>query len=303
MNKSQLQLGWNKQHREVWIGNLLVGAVNSINLADMLTKLFRALPEFQQKYHALSGENQSAVREVKMQQGASFAFVEFWSEELAATAMEFNGADFMGRPLKTGKPSNSAGIPEGTYPLDVSPLREAGILPAVAVPVHQPGVGGVPSRQKARELYFGNLPQGQLTSEAMKALVTPASELLPQYNPALGPAVISVHMNAEGMYCFVEFQSEELATAAMPIFDKMDVIGRSINVNRPTGYTAPGMPGMIMPPQPAAPPAIQTGAFSETQQALIAAAMANQQKQNNAGASPPPPMGEPSNGSANGISV
>ena len=48
--------------------------------------------------------------------------------------------------------------------------------------------------RRQRELYFGNLPQGQLTAESIKQLLTPACELLPDYMKDAGPPIINVNM-------------------------------------------------------------------------------------------------------------
>ena len=52
-------------------------------------------------------------------------FVEFRTEELAATACAFTGIPLLGRPIKTGRPSGTEGIMP--QPLDVLPLKDAGM--------------------------------------------------------------------------------------------------------------------------------------------------------------------------------
>merc|ERR1719199_1493677 len=80
----------NKRCREVWVGNLLQGAVAPQHLKDFFTQMFNALPEYQEKYAELVKEGKSPVRDIQMTNNAAYGFVEFWTEELAATAVEFN---------------------------------------------------------------------------------------------------------------------------------------------------------------------------------------------------------------------
>ena len=215
------QIKGNKRCREVWVGNLLQGAVSPQHLKDFFTQMFNALPEFQEKYSQLIKEGKSAVRDIQMANDGPFGFVEFWTEELAGTAIEFNGVEFMGRPMKTGRPSGFVAMTKLAPPLDCEPLRAAGLLPkelAVLGDMQATadklgltgGINGQSSIMTAngvqqtlsnnlvirrqRELYFGNLPQGQLTAESIKQLLTPACELLPDYIKDAGPPIINVNM-------------------------------------------------------------------------------------------------------------
>jgi hypothetical protein len=237
-----------KQACQVWIGNLLQGTITADMLREFLKKMFMAIPEFEERYKGLYDADSGPIKEVKMTEGNSFAFVEFHSEELAVTCREFNGADFMGRPLKTGTPSHAQNIDlENITPLDVTPLREAGLLPSQHIEQNSNRPQQGTEKSKAFELYFGNLPKGQLDVEGMKALVRPASQMLPAYDASLGDPVTSAYMNADGTFCFIQFQSEALATQAMPIFDQMDLMGRVVKVKRPTGYQGPEAATPVMP--------------------------------------------------------
>jgi len=267
----------NKRCREVWVGNLLQGAVSPQHLKDFFTQMFNALPEFQEKYAQLIKEGKSAVRDIQMANDgpyhATFGFVEFWTEELAGTALEFNGVEFMGRPMKTGRPSGFVAMGKLADPLDVDPLRKAGLLPqqaqksigyqphagnagaeAAALAMNPVGGGMMPAGglsnnlilRRQRELYFGNLPQGQLTAESIKQLLTPACELLPDFEKDGGPPIVNVNMQnpEQAKFCFVEFQNDKLASSAIPIFNGMEIFGRKMVVARPTGYVDPEMPSV-----------------------------------------------------------
>lgn len=93
--------------------------------------------------------------------------------------------------------------------------------------------------KKARELYVGNLTTGLCDKEKLINLFKPACIMLPEYVESMGPAILSVDVRGGGTFAFVEFQNERMATAALGIFDKMEVCGRCINVGRPNGYNGP----------------------------------------------------------------
>lgn len=232
----------NKRAREVWVGNLLQGAVAPQHLKEFFTQMFNALPEYQEKYQELINDGKSCVRDIQMVNNAAYAFVEFWTEELAATAIGFNQVEFMGRPMKVGRPTGFKLQGPEPNPLNLNPLRNASLLPGQVNLVEDPQ-----QNKKQRELYFGNLPVGQLNGEAIRQLVTPALQLLPEYNPELGGPVVSVYVADNGMFAFVEFQNERLATAAMPIFNGMEIFGRKMAVGRPTGYMENGQPVVLDP--------------------------------------------------------
>ena len=126
------------------------------------------------------------MREVRLAQGGTYCFIELWSDELASTALLLTGMDFLGRPMRIGRPSGFSATATAAPPLDVSPLKPMMPPPqmlagAGAGPQHggsgantmmmspqQGGGGGLsmlshpartdPSTKKNRELYVGNLP-------------------------------------------------------------------------------------------------------------------------------------------------
>jgi hypothetical protein len=268
----------NRRARELYVGGLITGQANRANIKDFFKELLEKLPDFKSKY-AGHPQYAGAVKEITISDG-SFAFVEFWTEELAASVIEFDGVVFQGRSLKIGRPAKF--IPSGPLagPMDVQPLRDEGLIPSErSQHANMPGYGGkntpltrslqenerqqsrefgdesgsgsnrrrpqgrTPKLQgqallekKARELYVGNLTATLCNDQALRDLFTPACEMLPEFNAAAGPAVLSVDVRGGGTFAFVEFQNEALATNALNIFDKMEVGGRQINVGRPSGY-------------------------------------------------------------------
>lgn len=52
--------------------------------------------------------------------------------------------------------------------------------------------------------------------------------------------IFVVNKTAEqAKFCFVELQNDKLASAAIPIFNGMEIFGRKMVVARPTGYIDP----------------------------------------------------------------
>eukprot|EP00931_Biecheleriopsis_adriatica_P121358 TRINITY_DN96441_c0_g1_i1.p1 TRINITY_DN96441_c0_g1~~TRINITY_DN96441_c0_g1_i1.p1 ORF type:complete len:319 (+),score=69.09 TRINITY_DN96441_c0_g1_i1:27-959(+) len=222
---------WPKKRRECYFGNLAVGQVDETVLRQTLNRLFKSLPSFLETYPDV----RDVVRAIYFpEQGQGmFAFVEFFDEVLAATAVQLTGFELCGRELKVGRPTKvPPGMPQPS-PLDVKPLRDAGHLPEEAE-----GVGKVSSiTNHMREVYFGNLSSGEVDEELMLELVTPACLELPEYDASLGPPVTKVNIAANGKYGFLQFQNAEMATRVIAIFDDTELLGRNLFVSRPRKYS------------------------------------------------------------------
>lgn len=96
----------NKKQREVYIGNLVMGAVNDV----MLRELFNAaLAQF-----VPDPVTNPPVVSVTMDGTARFGFVELRTEELAGEAMKLDKVELCGRPLNVGRPKGYIEPPPGT---------------------------------------------------------------------------------------------------------------------------------------------------------------------------------------------
>ncbi|EER16214.1 conserved hypothetical protein [Perkinsus marinus ATCC 50983] len=232
--------GANKKAKELYVGNLAQGQANQANIRAFFNNALSALPEYQQKYAALLPTG--AVREVRMSAEGMYAFVEFASEEIAVTCLELDKAEFLGRPMKIGRPTGLILPGPAPPPMDVSVLRNQGFLPTKAMPTN-------PSQnRKQRELYVGNLAIGVVTPQVLHELFEPACKVLPDYDPALGPPVLQAEIRGDGRFAFVEFQNDRLATAALSIFNGMEVLGRRLIVSRPQGFVEGGSPAGLPAP-------------------------------------------------------
>jgi len=233
-----------KKSREIFVGSLLQHQVTQMHLRQFFKELFEKVPEFADKYpHLLAA---GPVIEVQIGSDGKFAFVEFATEELAVTALEFDRCELLGRPIKTGRSNNYVPMGPQPLPLDVSMLRAAGFINPVAKSTQARIVNPLEGR-KQRELFVGQLPPN-IGGETISELFTPACQLLPEYNAAMGPPVLNVDIHSSGTYGFVEFQSHDLATAAKGIFHNMEVLGKKLTVDRPSGYVPPGAVPSLLPP-------------------------------------------------------
>lgn len=97
--------------------------------------------------------------------------------------------------------------------------------------------GGSSQARRQRELYVGNLSPGVVTESVLRELFNGALAHL-VVDPINNPPVISSRVDATGRFGFVELQTEELAAAALSL-DKIEVLGKCLNVGRPKGYMDP----------------------------------------------------------------
>ena len=126
--------------------------------------------------------------------------------------------------------------------MDVTPLRNMGRLPMKSGVVLV--AGGVDKKQ--RELYVGNLHPGAMNPDLIRELFEPACSLLPVFakldHEKVPSPILAVDFGGEGRFAFIEFVSESIATAAMTIFNQVELLGRRISVMRPQGYTPSNQP-------------------------------------------------------------
>mmetsp|Transcript_129917 Transcript_129917/g.296180 ORF Transcript_129917/g.296180 Transcript_129917/m.296180 type:complete len:309 (+) Transcript_129917:3-929(+) len=228
-----LVTGGNKGKRErdartLYCGNLrdssgLAGFedVDSHKVSAFFSGLLKQLPEYQAKYGTLP----NPVKDVRLGDRKNFAFVEFWFEDLCATALEFNRCGFQGREIRVNRPAGFVEVPGMAKPMDVSMLKMSGVIPSGPPTATVAAV--VDPARRAREMYLGNLPEGQMTAEAVRELIAPACLVHPAFNSLLGDPVLGVRMPTT-KYCFVELQSPELAQAAVQLFNGMEVFGRRL---------------------------------------------------------------------------
>ena len=194
-----------KKQREVYVGNLPIDNVTTTLLREKFNELIRAIPDFARKYNAAI----EPVRDVQLSSSGTFAFVEFASEELCATALLFDKVIIGTRRINCGRPQ---GYTEPTHgaakPLDVSYLIEKGLLPTAKQKnsecLSSSAVAAAKTERRQRELYVGNLPHGTASEAIIVELFTPATKMLPQYDPAKGEPVINVSLNRENRFAFVE---------------------------------------------------------------------------------------------------
>ena len=105
--------------------------------------------------------------------------------------------------------------------------------------------------RKSRELYVGNLTMGAVNSAMLIELFTYPLQRLPLGEGAAGIScpVVEAKVDQSGKFAFVLFADDQLATMALAIFNKMELCGRPLCVDRPAGYqpdmSRPLPPGML----------------------------------------------------------
>jgi RNA recognition motif-containing protein len=234
----QQQMG-NKKARELYVGNLASGQVSSYVLKDHFNSMFYQLPEFNAKYEFLRSTGAGSIQDVKMSTCGTYAFVQFYTEEIAVTALEFDKHEFLGRQMRIGRPTGVVLTTPPPPPMDVMPLRNSGYLPLRSGVVTVLGAAD----KKQREIYVGNLHPSVLTSELIRELFEPAMRLIPDYakldHEKVPSPILAVDFGGDGKFAFVEFVTESLATAGLVIFNQVELLGRKMTVMRPQGYVAP----------------------------------------------------------------
>ena len=91
--------GDSKRQRELYVGNLAVGAVNAGMLKELFTAPLLAIPTSDQS-------DLPPVMDARVDPAGKFAFVEFRSDELCTMALGlFNNMELCGREMRLARPS------------------------------------------------------------------------------------------------------------------------------------------------------------------------------------------------------
>jgi RNA recognition motif-containing protein len=231
----QQQMG-NKKAREVYCGNLAAGQVTMASLREHFNQMFYALPEFNQKYEFLKSTGAGCIQDLKLATDGTYSFIQFFTEEIAVTALEFDKHEFLGRALRIGRPTGVVLTTPPPPPMDVSSLRALGYLPAkLSSSTADQAV------KKQREVYVGNLHPGVMTHDLIQELFEPACKLLPDFTESdrTPSPIASIEFGNDGRFAFVEFINESIASAALLIFNQVELLGKRMSVMRPQGYIPP----------------------------------------------------------------
>lgn len=111
--------------------------------------------------------------------------------------------------------------------------------PGIAVPAFVPPTPSLQQTRHARRLYVGGVPD--TTDQALMAFFNERVQAaLPE--PTAGAAVVSVYLNLERKFAFVEFKTIELTTACLAL-DGLPFQHATLAVRRPSDY----QPAMVPP--------------------------------------------------------
>lgn len=270
-----------KKQRELYIGNVPTGAVTEPMIKELFSQIL-------QQCEGFDGSTGAPVLNVQLRgggaaagggTGTTFAFVEFRDETLSATIATFNGMELYGRNLKISHPNGyvAPDVPVKTLGIPEDIMKRFGLGSYEAMRRQDKPPQELADR-KARELYVGNLTIGMVTSAMLIELFTYPLQKLPLGDDGAGVAcpVVEAKVDQSGKFAFVLFADDQIATMALAIFNKMELCGRPLCVDRPAGYTTdmsrPLPPGMLengmpsggtgAPPDKAARAAAQTAAIT-----------------------------------------
>jgi len=98
-----------------------------------------------------------------------------------------------------------------------------------------------PSTKKQRTLYIGNMPPGMASEQMVTGLFTQAVTSCEGFDASLGPPIMGVQLCGGGTYCLVEFRDLQLCETALQ-FNGMELAGRQLKINHPTGHRCPDPP-------------------------------------------------------------
>jgi RNA recognition motif. (a.k.a. RRM, RBD, or RNP domain) len=209
-----------RKSREVYIGNLPVSFSSIPQIKEHFLVVFSLLPTFKVKYPTLM--QFGPVREMKLSDCRMYGFVEFYTDELAATALLLDRHEYRNRNMRICRPSGYVSeCVEVPPPLDISAWRTLGIVKS-----KDPKASFV---DLERVLYVGNLPP--ITVEMLKELFEPACKALKEYN-MYGSPILHVELVYENRFAYIELENTAMATKAVVIFNGMEILGRRIHVRR-----------------------------------------------------------------------
>jgi hypothetical protein len=116
---------------------------------------------------------------------------------------------------------------------------------AIPAPQQQQLAAVIPQQTRhARRLYVGNLPEDVNEAEVQEFFQNCISIALGSAAPSVGDPILSVYINRERRFAFVEFKTIEMTTACMAL-DGININGKGIiKVKRPNDYNP-----SLAPPQ------------------------------------------------------
>jgi len=226
----------NKRQRELYVGNLTTGAVT----AQMLKELF-AVP-----LSTIPGHDPAIppVREARCDPSGKFAFVEFTTEALAATALQlFNGMELCGRDMKLARPAGYVAPMDAIVPLTdapAAPPRPLAPLGGCAPPPPPPPPAMVPEATSkltpTHVLCLRNLLNADIMADATELAecvddIRGECESFGKLTAFVVPtqAELHGHSAADLGACFVKYEALVSAAKAQQALDGRDFDGNSVS--------------------------------------------------------------------------
>jgi len=214
----------NKKARELYVGNLTVGAVTAAMLKELFNAPLLTLPGGE------SADGFPPVIDARVDAGGKFAFVEFREEHLATTALSlFNTMELCGRPMQVARPSGYAppagsAAPPGQLPV---PL---GATPPVPPPPPPP-----PQPPPTRHLRLENLlTEAVMNDEAeLRECLEDIRNECERFGPVASFVVprqdeLHGHPQDDVGKCFVRYESVASAASAQRELHGRDFDGNTV---------------------------------------------------------------------------
>jgi len=220
----------NKRQRELYVGNLAVGAVNSTMLKELFTAPLQAIPTSD----ASSGL--PPVMDARVDPAGKFAFVEFRSDELTTLALSlFNNMELCGREMRLARPSGYV-APANPTQLAIPGMPGMPGMPGVPPPPPPPpGQQAPPVAAVAPQPPPGPLPtstvklENMLTEEIMadEAEFKECVEDIKGECESYGTVLDFQVRKEEGGACLVKY---EMITSAAKAYENLN--GRDFDGNK-----------------------------------------------------------------------
>jgi len=214
-----------RKSRDLFVTQLPLKGVALIpQLITFFNFMFARIPAYKEKYIF---KDATPITRITMSPCDTYVFVGFLNDELASTALLFDNALFLGRPIKIRHTQGYIPSPLGPCPpLDVRSLRKQNFI-------GPEGEDMTPIIKKMRELYVGNIGP-TVTSEMLHTLFTTGLEGTDVHKAHIGPPVEGVKLLDR--FAFITFQSPAVATAAMEVFHNYVLEMSALRIRRPSGY-------------------------------------------------------------------
>eukprot|EP00798_Chlamydomonas_sp_ICE-L_P000036 gene36-12845_t len=211
--------------RRVYVGNLAPGMVTDAQLRAIFNSALMA---------AFPGSNVPGMEPVvgiNMDGQGRYSFVEFRNPDMATASMQLSGqVTLHGKAMTVERPQDFIQLTNAVSAAQAGAMNMASMLTGAAPMAPVPT--GPPVPPVAKRVYVGNLAAGMVTDSQLRTIFN--SSLSAAF-PGMEP-VVSINMDGQGRYAFLEFRNPDMATAALQLSGQVTLHGKAMTVERPQDY-------------------------------------------------------------------